>query len=375
MLHFFYFLHRYSAVRKQFTAPGENQEQIILDYPMQQWRLFPYLAAAYVLNHVNQTFSDYFAQFHIENMKKEDLDRLAEYSREVHALSCAAKPVAGWTAKYCIEESREACGGHGYLVAAGFGNIRNDNDANCTYEGDNNVILAQTAAWILGLWKRVRSSGGDIDLPMGTANFLAQQNPQALPPLTMNSDDQAVGHFCLATLEFLVRELCEKTTAEMESLKSQGYDSFAVKNHTQVYMAHTLAQVYFHALAMRWYQNALKDCPDSLRPVFLRMWALYGASRTLPLLHYHSTIPVASIAQCLQRHTLRLCSALRPDAVSLVDALAPPDFCLNSVLGSSDGRVYERLEEAMLGAPNATERRPYWREMTYPAKKKVMSKL
>ena len=34
---------------------------------------------------------------------------------EIHALSSAAKPLAGWLARDAIQESREACGGHGYL--------------------------------------------------------------------------------------------------------------------------------------------------------------------------------------------------------------------------------------------------------------------
>lgn len=34
---------------------------------------------------------------------------------ELHAISCACKPVTGWLARDGIQECREACGGHGYL--------------------------------------------------------------------------------------------------------------------------------------------------------------------------------------------------------------------------------------------------------------------
>ena len=34
-----------------------------------------------------------------------------------------------------------------------------------------------------------------------------------------------------------------------------------------------------------------------------------------------------------------LCNELKDDAVSLVDAVAPPDFILNSPIGKSDGEV------------------------------------
>ena len=35
---------------------------------------------------------------------------------ELHALSSGTKPVSGWLSQGCIQECREACGGHGYLA-------------------------------------------------------------------------------------------------------------------------------------------------------------------------------------------------------------------------------------------------------------------
>jgi len=63
------------------------------------------------------------------------------------------KAFCSWLGQWSIQECREACGGHGYLANSRLPQLRNDNDASVTYEGDNNVILQQTANWILALLK------------------------------------------------------------------------------------------------------------------------------------------------------------------------------------------------------------------------------
>ena len=46
------------------------------------------------------------------------------------------------------------------------------------------------------------------------------------------------------------------------------------------------------------------------------------------------------MADLVKENILLLCSELKPEAIAITDALAPPDFVLNSVLGMSDGKVY-----------------------------------
>lgn len=51
------------------------------------------------------------------------------------------------------------------------GDIRAENDANCTYEGENNVLIQQASNWLLSQWANA-INGGFVPSPLGSADFL-----------------------------------------------------------------------------------------------------------------------------------------------------------------------------------------------------------
>lgn len=101
-----------------------DQEVPVIEYQMQQVRLFPHLAAAFVHHHFSREFLANFFEFLQAGMVKDDPEKLALMGQEIHGISSAGKPWAGWVAQAAAQECREACGGHGYLQGARFGQIR-----------------------------------------------------------------------------------------------------------------------------------------------------------------------------------------------------------------------------------------------------------
>lgn len=59
----------------------------------------------------------------------------------------------------------------------------------------------------------------------------------------------------------------------------------------------------------------------------------------------------------LVRNTIiDLCDDLKDDSVALVDAIAPPDYVLNSALGESTGNVYQNIYNSMIQSNGAFDK-------------------
>lgn len=61
------------------------------------------------------------------------------------------------------QSNRLCCGGHGYSASSGLSQIIQEADAGCTYEGDNVVLLLQTARYLLKCAQKEVSPHLDLD--------------------------------------------------------------------------------------------------------------------------------------------------------------------------------------------------------------------
>ncbi|XP_036982752.2 peroxisomal acyl-coenzyme A oxidase 3 isoform X2 [Artibeus jamaicensis] len=358
---------RFSATRRQF-GPAEGEEIPVLEYQLQQWRLLPYLAAAYALDHFSKSLFLDLMQLQ-QGLRGDDRSsRQVELGREIHALASAGKPLASWTAQRGIQECREACGGHGYLAMNRLGDLRNENDPNCTYEGDNNVLLQQTSNYLLGLLERGGPGGTRCESPLKSVNFL-----EAYPAILRQRFEVASLQDCLdsavplAAYEWLVCYLLRESQQKLNQERKSGSSDFAARSRAQAYCCRPLALVFLELTVVRRFHEYTHQpgVPPPLQALLRRLSALYGLwslSQHTALLYRGGYCSGERAGKLMESAVLELCAQLKDDAVALVDVIAPPDFILDSPIGRADGELYRNLWAAVLQGSGALERASWWPE-------------
>lgn len=142
--------------------------------------------------------------------------------------------------------------------------------------------------------------------------------------------------------------LMDSTVKQMQSSTNNGLSRFEARNNAQVYRARDLTRAYSEYYALKSFQNRLThpDVTDSLRPILHLIYRIYGLwclERHLATF-YQGRFAVTdnqshSFGEIVRNELLQLCGEMKDSSVAVVDALAPPDFALNSIIGKSDGLV------------------------------------
>ncbi|KAJ8865835.1 hypothetical protein PR048_033357 [Dryococelus australis] len=162
---------RYSAVRRQSELkPGEPEPQI-MDYRTQQYKLFPNIAMCFAMRFAALRLWNIYNNV-TSDLNEGDLERLPEvmialsycrpqferlFVKKLHAISCCLKAVCSSDAATAIETCRLACGGHGYMTCSNLPATYGLVTAACTYEGENTVLLLQTARFLMKSWQQAAS--------------------------------------------------------------------------------------------------------------------------------------------------------------------------------------------------------------------------
>jgi acyl-CoA oxidase len=353
---------RYSAVRRQGYGMGTSQKEEkatpewkVLDYGLQQYSLFPLVAASYALRFASIYMLEMYHNL-TESIKKGDFSTLAE----VHATSSGLKAFSTLLCANGAEEARRRCGGHGYLRSSSLPDIVALVTPAITYEGEFQPILQQTARYLFRALHQLKTKG---TLASGNAeylNLIPQLSHQS--PLKPQDASQLLdAQIQLDIYSHKAARLVENASLRLAELLKSGQSWPNAWNSIQPdLLAVVKAHVYriyltgFNRAIEKMIESGehLVSSPNVTALTRLRdLFALYHLEHDIADLLVDGYLQPAHM-EWIKSNIKTLLQQLRPDIVALVDAFAHSDQSLfNSALGRHDGNVYEALYEKAKAEP------------------------
>jgi acyl-CoA oxidase len=316
---------RYGQRRRQFEAPGHDEEIALLDYLAHQRKLLTALATSYGLH---------FAQERLVGMLHDiqtggSADEAAQ--RELETLAAGMKAVTTWHATRTIQTCREACGGAGYLSENLLPQLKADTDVFTTFEGDNTVLLQLVAK---GLLTEYRDHVGELN-PLGMIRFITEQVVDTITERTAartlarrlrdpSPEDPDWHRLLLVDRE---EHLLAGLARRLRRAGAPDVDPFEVFNAAQDHLL-TAAQAHIDRWVLDGFDTGLDRCPeDGLRALLAKVRALYAlsvieANRGWYQEHNRLT---ANQAKTVIATVNQLCTELAPHAATLIDGFGIPE--------------------------------------------------
>jgi acyl-CoA oxidase len=324
---------RYGNRRRQFRAPGRDEEVTLLDYLAHQRKLLPPLATTYALLFAQ---AELVAELHEAQTGVPD----DEARRKLETFAAALKAASTWHATETIQACREACGGAGYLAANQLAGLKADTDVFTTFEGDNTVLLQLVAKTLLTGYQ---AEFGELDA-LGTIRFVAEQVAEivierigargilqrvldALPGTGDDDTNLMDRESQLAMLAWREKHVLEGVARRMRNGFEEGTDPFEVFNHAQDHLL-LAARAHVDARILEAFTNAVDNVTDpavkSVLSCLCDLYALATIERERAwFLEHNRLTPTRSKA--VTAAVNELCMRLRPYAGLLVDAFAIPE--------------------------------------------------
>jgi acyl-CoA oxidase len=310
---------RYGDKRTQFGPEG-GAEVPILNYRTHQRRLMPLLANAYALH------------FSLRYLTERFIARTEADMQEIEALAAGMKAFATWNTTATLQESRECCGGKGYLSENRIERLKNDTDIFTTFEGDNTVLLQLVAKSRLTEFKQ---EFNNMNL-FGILSFVAEQAVSTLtelnPFFTRNTDEEHLlsFDFPLEAFKHRERDILISAAQRLKKHIQSGMDSFDAFNVSQqqlveVGLAHierVILERFIHQV------NITEDtgCKAVLTKL-CQLFALAQIERNKGW-YLESGYMEGAKTKAIRKLVNQLCWDIRQEAVPLVDAFGIPEVCL-----------------------------------------------
>lgn len=312
---------RYGARRRQFGPKGA-QEVLLLDYPSHQRRLLPLVAKTYGLAFAQQAL---VAQY---------VSHSADEARDVEAFAAAIKAYATWHSTEAVQVGREACGGQGYAARNRFAALKKDSDVFATFEGDNTVLYQLVARSLLTEFAHQFADARVFGLVRYFAGRAASAAFDRNPFIASRTSSAHLrdNAWQLSVMEARQADLTDSLSRRLKRRLDAGMDPFVAANEVQTHML-SLAHAYIEREVLAALKAAVERYEGEARAVLDDLSDLLALSMLEGDLSWfvENGYLDAGKARAVRDEVDALCRALRPHAVSLVDAFAVPMKCLGHI--------------------------------------------
>jgi acyl-CoA oxidase len=323
---------RYALLRRQFSAPDDGHEVVIMDYLVHQRRLFPLIAKSYALQFAqNQLVSKCHD---IQTAESPDL----EEQRELGSRAAGLKAANTWHASRAIQETREACGGAGYMAENRLIALRQDIDVFTTFEGDNHVLTQLVAKELLTAYADDIRSMNPVDWVRFAAGFVSTRVLKRTAAETIiqtivdaRQDNEEEGSlFNRGTQiqmfedreEYLLASVARRLRSRSEEMPP--FDAF---NSVQDHVLHA-AQAHIDRVVLEAFVAGIESCEDNeAREILGLLCDLYALSVIEDDKAWYVEHKFLSTdrAKAVTRGINDRCQKLRPHAETLVDGFGIPE--------------------------------------------------
>ncbi|KAI0464246.1 fatty-acyl coenzyme A oxidase [Komagataella kurtzmanii] len=330
---------RYSVGRRQFSTKNSSEELKLIDYPLHQRRLLPYLALTYALSissfDLSQTYDSVLSNLDAAG-KSQDFSKLGQAIAGLKNLFCASaslKSTATWYVAQLIDECRQACGGHGYSSYSGFGKAYNDWVVQCTWEGDNNILASNAGRIIvqsiIKLQEKEKKIKGDLSYLNGISNI--DKDTILLPnKQSMTNLSKLINAYQGTIIRLGVR------CAESIGSKKSTWDGIAAQ---RVVLSKLNAVLYMlQHLVLKIKQ--LGD-EEAHKQYLVQIAALFATSQIeMNFASYFLQFKAIDSLEPVTDVVSELCLSVRDQVIGLTDSFHFSDYFINSALGSHSGDIY-----------------------------------
>ncbi|WP_243417911.1 acyl-CoA dehydrogenase [Actinomycetospora cinnamomea] len=349
---------RYGEARRQFAAPGSDEEITVLDYLAHQRKLLPGLARTYALRLAQNELVEMLHDIQTTREAGGTVDEKRQ--RELESRAAGIKALTTWHATATIQACREACGGQGYLSENRLGQLRADTDVFTTFEGDNTVLLQLVAK---GLISGYADDFGNLDT-LGTVRFVADQVLDTVAERTSlrqlaerlravgpgrDEDDVLDRSWQVKLLDDREEHTLDGLVRRLRPAREKGISpdrQFAIFNNAQDHLLRA-ARAHLDGLVLDAFVRGIDSTVDpSARALLGKVCDLYALSvieEDKGWFLEHGRISAAR-AKTVTAEVNRLCRELRPHARALVDAFGIPESWIGAPIAT--GAEHRRQDEA-----------------------------